>query len=70
MHWTGATKRDALRSLELAKPGFSKDGMLTDDDLVIEWGFLQQQTKRIQVPASTAYDMTLLRETQRELGSQ
>ena len=33
MHWTGANEKDALRSLELAKPGFSKNGMLTDDDL-------------------------------------
>ena len=26
MDWTGATEKDALRSLELAKPGFSKNG--------------------------------------------
>jgi ABC-type nitrate/sulfonate/bicarbonate transport system substrate-binding protein len=69
MNWTHATEKDALRSLELAKPGFSKNGMLTDEDLSIEWGFLQQQTKKTNVPVSTAYDMSLLRETQRELGS-
>jgi ABC-type nitrate/sulfonate/bicarbonate transport system substrate-binding protein len=70
MNWTHATEKDALRSLELAKPGFSKNGMLTDEDLSIEWGFLQQQTKKTNVPVSTAYDMSLLRETQRELGLQ
>ena len=68
MHWTGANEKDALRSLELAKPGFSKNGMLTDDDLSIEWGFIQQQTKKTTVPISVAYDMTLLREAQAELG--
>lgn len=68
MIWTGATEKDALRSLDLAKPGFSKNGMLTDDDLSIEWGFIQQQTKRTNVPVSIAHDMSLLREAQRELG--
>jgi hypothetical protein len=42
--------------------------MLTDDDLSIEWGFIQQQTKKSNVPVSVAHDMTLLREVQRELG--
>ena len=68
MDWTRATEKDAVRSLELAKPGFSKNGLLTDDDLGIEWGFIQQQTKRTNVPVSIAYDMTLLREVQAELG--
>jgi NitT/TauT family transport system substrate-binding protein len=68
MKWTGANEKDALRSLELAKPGFSKNGMLTDDDLSIEWGFIQQQTKKTTVPVSVAHDMTLLREVQKELG--
>lgn len=68
MDWTKANEKDALRSLELAKPGFSKNGQLSDDDLSIEWGFIQQQTKRTQVPVSIAHDMTLLREAQRELG--
>ena len=68
MHWTGANEKDALRSLELAKPGFSKNGMLNDEDLNIEWGFIQQQTKKTTVPVSVAYDMTLLREAQAELG--
>jgi ABC-type nitrate/sulfonate/bicarbonate transport system substrate-binding protein len=68
MAWTRATENDALRSLELAKPGFSKNGMLTDDDLSIEWNFIQQQTKKANVPVSIAHDMTLLRESQRELG--
>jgi NitT/TauT family transport system substrate-binding protein len=68
MNWTGATEKDALRSLELAKPGFSKNGTLTDEDLSIEWGFLQQQTKKADVPVSIAHDMSLLREVQREAG--
>jgi NitT/TauT family transport system substrate-binding protein len=68
MDWTRATEKDALRSLELAKPGFSKNGILTDEDLAIEWGFIQQQTKRTSVPVSIAHDMRLLREAQRELG--
>jgi ABC-type nitrate/sulfonate/bicarbonate transport system substrate-binding protein len=68
MNWTAANEKDALRSLELSKPGFSKNGMLTDDDLSIEWGFIQQQTKKTTVPVSVAHDMTLLREVQKELG--
>ncbi len=68
MAWTRATEKDALRSLELAKPGFSKNGFVTDEDLSIEWGFIQQQTKKTNVPVSIAHDMSLLREAQRELG--
>jgi len=68
MDWTRANEKDALRSLELAKPGFSKNGWLTDDDLSIEWGFIQQQTKKTNMPVSIAYDMSLLREVQREMG--
>ncbi len=68
MDWTRTTEKDALRSLDLAKPGFSKNGMLTDDDLSIEWSFIQQQTKKTNVPVSIAHDMSLLREAQRELG--
>jgi len=68
MDWTRANEKDALRSLDLAKPGFSKNGLLTDDDLSTEWGFIQQQTKKTHVPVSVALDMTLLREVQREMG--
>jgi ABC-type nitrate/sulfonate/bicarbonate transport system substrate-binding protein len=68
MNWTRATEKDALRSLELAKPGFSRNGMLTDEDLSIEWGFIQQQTKKTAVPVSIAHDMALLKEVQKELG--
>jgi NitT/TauT family transport system substrate-binding protein len=68
MNWTRANEKDAIRSLDLAKPGFSKNGMLTDDDLALEWGFIQQQTKKTNVPVSIAHDMTLLREAQKELG--
>jgi NitT/TauT family transport system substrate-binding protein len=68
MDWTRATEKDALRSLELAKAGFSRNGMLSDDDLALDWGFIQQQTKKANVPVSIAHDMALLREVQRELG--
>jgi NitT/TauT family transport system substrate-binding protein len=68
MDWTRATEKDALRALDLAKPGFSKSGMLSDDDLGMEWSFIQQQTKKANVPVSIAHDMTLLREVQNELG--
>lgn len=70
MDWTRATEKDAARSLDLAKPGFSKNGLIGDDDLSIEWSFIQQQTKKTGVPVSMAYDMSLLREAQRELGLQ
>jgi len=68
MDWERVSERDAVRALELSKPGFSKNGLLTDDDLSIEWGFIQQQAKKANVPVSIAHDMTLLREVQRELG--
>jgi len=68
MDWTRASEKDALRSLELAKPGLSKNGMLTDEDLAIEWSFIQQQTKKTNMPVSIAHDMTLLREAQAEVG--
>jgi len=68
MDWTRANEKDAARSLELAKPGISRNGLLTDDNLSIEWGFIQQQTKKTTVPVGVAHDMTLLREVQRELG--
>jgi len=68
MKWTGASEKDALRSLELAAPGFSRNGSLSDEDLGIEWSFIQQQTKKTNVPVSIAYDMTLLKEVQKELG--
>jgi NitT/TauT family transport system substrate-binding protein len=68
MGWTRASEKDALRSLDLAQPAFSKNGMLTDDDLAIEWGFIQQQTKKTNVPVAVAHDMSLLREAHRDLG--
>jgi NitT/TauT family transport system substrate-binding protein len=67
MDWTGASEKDALRSLELAKPGFSRNASVGDDDLSLEWSFIQQQTKRSNVPVSVAHDMTLLKEAQRDL---
>jgi len=46
----------------------SKNGMLSDDDLALEWGFIQQQTRKANVPVSIAHDMSLLKEVQKELG--
>lgn len=68
MTWTGATEKDALRALELAKPGFSRNGILADEDLAIEWGFLQQQTRKSDIPVSIAHDMSLLRQARKEMG--
>ena len=68
MDWGRASEKDAVRAMELSKPGFSKNGLLTDEDLSIEWSFIQQQTKKSNVPVSVAYDVTLLKEVQRELG--
>jgi ABC-type nitrate/sulfonate/bicarbonate transport system substrate-binding protein len=67
MDWTSASEKDALRSMELAKPGFSRNAWVGDDDLSLEWSFIQQQTKRMSVPVSVAHDMTLLKEAQRDL---
>jgi ABC-type nitrate/sulfonate/bicarbonate transport system substrate-binding protein len=60
--------KTAARTYDVSKNGFSPDGLLTDDDLSIEWGFIQQETKKTAVPVSIAHDMTLLREAQKELG--
>lgn len=68
MDWGRVSEKDAIRAMELSKPGFSKNGFLSDDDLGIEWNFIQQQTKKTNVPVSVAYDMTLLKEAQAELG--
>jgi NitT/TauT family transport system substrate-binding protein len=65
--WTRTSEKDALRSLELAKPGFSRNAWVGDDDLSLEWSFIQQQTKRTNVPVSVAHDMRLLKEAQRDL---
>jgi len=70
MDWTRAAEKDAARSLDLARPGFSKNGLLTDDDLGIEWGFIQQQTRKNNVPVAVSHDMSLLKEVQREFGMQ
>jgi len=61
-------EKTAARTYDVSKAGFSPNGLLTDDDLSIEWGFIQQETKKIGVPVSIAHDMTLLREVQKEIG--
>ena len=67
---TNINEKDAARVYDLSQAGFSANGLLTDEDLGIEWGFIQQETKKTGVPVAVAHDMTLLREVQRELGLQ
>jgi NitT/TauT family transport system substrate-binding protein len=68
MAMTNINERDAARTYDLSKVGFSANGSVSDDDLSIEWGFIQQETKKTNVPVSVARDLTLLKEAQRELG--
>ncbi len=68
MAMTNINERDAARTYDLSKVGFSANGSVSDDDLSIEWGFIQQETKKTNVPVSVARDMTLLREAQKDLG--
>ena len=63
-------EKDAARTYDISKVGFSANGFVSDDDLSIEWGFIQQETKKTNVPVSVARDMTLLKEAQKELGIQ
>jgi NitT/TauT family transport system substrate-binding protein len=58
----------AARAYDVSKAGFSANGLLTDEDLSIEWGLIQQETKKTAVPVSIAYDLSLLREVQKEFG--
>jgi NitT/TauT family transport system substrate-binding protein len=68
MAWTAVNEKDAARVYDLSKAGFSPNGSLSDEDLSIEWGFIQQETKKTNVPVSVARDMTLLKEAQKEMG--
>jgi len=70
MAMNGIDEKDAGRTYDVSKAGFSPNGLLTDEDLSIEWGFIQQETKKTGVPVSIAHDMTLLREVQKEMGVQ
>lgn len=62
------SEKDALRAYDLSKAGFSKNGFASDEDLGIEWGFLQQETRKTNVSIVVARDFGLLEEAQRELG--
>ncbi len=68
MRWVNLNEAEALRVYDLSKVGFSKNGYVSDDDLSIEWEFIQEETKRVQVPVSAARDFALLENAQRELG--
>ena len=61
-------EKSAARVYDISQVGFSPNGLLTDEDLSTEWGFIQQETKKTSLPVSIAHDMTLLREVQKELG--
>ena len=61
-------EKEATRTYDISKIGFSPNGFVSDEDLGIEWGFIQQETKKTNVPVSVARDLTLLKEAQRELG--
>lgn len=68
MDWVRLSERDASRAYDLSKAGYSKNGYASDEDLSIEWEFIQGETKRADVPLSVARDFSLLAEAQRELG--
>jgi NitT/TauT family transport system substrate-binding protein len=68
MAMNNVNEKDAARVYDFSKEGFSANGLLTDEDLGIEWGFIQQETKKTGVPVSVAHDMAPLREVQREMG--
>jgi NitT/TauT family transport system substrate-binding protein len=68
MAMNNLNEKDAARTYDISKTGFSANGFLTDEDLSIEWGFIQQETKKTNVPVSVAHDMALLREVQKEMG--
>jgi NitT/TauT family transport system substrate-binding protein len=66
--WARLNEKDAGRVYDLSEVGFSKDGYASDEDLSIEWEFIQRETKKADVPVSVARDFSLLAEAQRELG--
>ncbi len=68
MDWVRLSERDASRAYDLSKAGYSKNGYASDEDLSIEWEFIQGETKRADVPLSVARDFSLLAEAQKELG--
>jgi NitT/TauT family transport system substrate-binding protein len=68
MDWVRLSERDASRAYDLSKAGYSKNGYDSDEDLSIEWDFIQGETKRADVPLSVARDFSLLAEAQKELG--
>ena len=68
MDWVRLGERDAGRVYDLSKAGFSKNGFASDDDLSIEWEFVQRETRRAAVPVSVARDFKLLGEVQKEMG--
>jgi hypothetical protein len=39
-------EKDAARTYDLSKEGFSRDGYVTDDDLSFEWNILKEARKR------------------------
>ena len=70
MSWVNLNEKDAARTYDLSKEGFSRDGYVTDDDLSFEWNILKEATKKTNVSITATHDFTILRKVQRELGVQ
>ncbi len=70
MSWVGLNERDAARTYDLSKEGFSKDGYATDEDLSFEWNILKETAKKSNVSVTGARDFTILGKVQKELGIQ
>ncbi|HEY7164543.1 MAG TPA: ABC transporter substrate-binding protein [Candidatus Binatia bacterium] len=70
MSWVKLNEKEAERAYDLSKEGFSRNGNVTDEDLSFEWNLLKEATKKTNVSVSNAYDLTILRKVQRELGVQ
>jgi NitT/TauT family transport system substrate-binding protein len=68
MGWVELNERDAGRVYDLSSVGFSKNGYASDNDLSIEWDFIQKETRKVNIPVSVARDFRLLEDVQKELG--
>jgi NitT/TauT family transport system substrate-binding protein len=50
MDWGRLSEKDAMRTMDLSKAGFSKNGLLSDEDLSIEWNFIQHKLRNPTCP--------------------
>jgi hypothetical protein len=70
MGWVKLNEKDAVRTYELSKEGFSKNGYASDEDLSFEWNILNAAAKKTNVSVAAARDFTILTKVQKELGMQ